>query len=772
MRRHVPEAAVLTAGLMIAAVAGPALATAAINTPAVTAAITTPPAGRAPQQAIRAAATTGPAGRTVFLVTGEQVSLGTAGPAGVTVTTGGPGQPVRSAGPLQTLRQDGTTQVMPVTAAPYLGRGLSPALFEPTALARAESAGRLPLRISYSGGLPALPGVTITSSGDGTATGYLTAAGARTFGSALARQYTADHARASYGQDGILDGADISLAGTPAPAPVARPAYPMHTLIVTGTDLAGHPDNGDLIDLHNVDAASRYGPGALPGIFYHGTARFSVPAGHYYADATFCCGHGFSAVHIVVIPQFIVGRSGTTTLHVSERSATSRIAFTTPRPAAVRDESFSVLRLAANGSGSGSTWGNGGASDLALWVSPTAARPTAGTLQTETEATLTSPSSARGTPYTYRLDFPGSGGIIAPQHFSPGPASLATVHERYYQDAKSSGYWCTLGGYIFPDGAATLSCLYLPLRLPQDETQYLSAGPSVVWSTTYSWAEGGQTDGFRTYRAGQQLTQDWGAYPLHPAPYAQPLHGSVAADVPLLPLVSARAGNTLTLRMTPFSDNVPGHIGTGYTGGRKAGVTGSYAIYQNGVRIAHGNPARQVSPVRISGRPSLIRFTLTARRDRPLTRLSVASSTTWTWHTRRQPAATVPPGWVCGFGGSRRCAVQPMMTLDYHVAGLALNGTTAAGRQVIGLDAGHIQLGGHARITRVTARVSFTGGRSWRPATLTALGRGQFRITFTARPGAYVTLRTSATDAAGGSVTETIQNAYQIASHPANGAAR
>jgi hypothetical protein len=293
----------------------------------------------------------------------------------------------------------------------------------------------------------------------------------------------------------------------------------------------------------------------------------------------------------------------------------------------------------------------------------------------------------------------------------------------------------------------------------------------VTWATNYSWAEGGQNDGFRSYRAGQPLIQDWGAYPLHPQPNAQPLHGFLAEEFPILPSAFG-AGNSLTLRMTPFSDNVPGHIGTGYTGGRRAGVTGSYAIYQNGVRIAHGNPARQVSPVRVTGRPSVIRFTLTARRDRPLTRLSATSSTTWTWHTRRQPAATIPAGWVCGGSPARRCAVQPMMTLDYHVRGLALNGTTAAGRQAITLDAGHIQLSGQARITRVTARVSFTSGRSWRPATITALGHEQFRITFTARPGAHITLRTSATDAAGNSITETIQNAYQIAAHPAHGAAR
>jgi hypothetical protein len=104
-----------------------------------------------------------------------------------------------------------------------------------------------------------------------------------------------------------------------------------------------------------------------------------------------------------------------------------------------------------------------------------------------------------------------------------------------------------------------------------------------------------------------------------------------------------------------------------------------------------------------------------------------------------------------------------MMTLDYHIRRLALDGTTPAGRQVIGLDVGHIQPGTQSRIARVTVRVSFTAGRTWHRAAVSALGGGHFLITFTARPGARVTLRTSATDAAGNSITETILRSYQIA---------
>lgn len=49
---------------------------------------------------------------------------------------------------------------------------------------------------------------------------------------------------------------------------------------------------------------------------------------------------------------------------------------------------------------------------------------------------------------------------------------------------------------------------------------------------------------------------------------------------------ASRAGNTLTLDLTPFSDNTPGHLGA--TG--VAVTTGHYSISENGKQIAAGEP--------------------------------------------------------------------------------------------------------------------------------------------------------------------------------------
>ena len=76
------------------------------------------------------------------------------------------------------------------------------------------------------------------------------------------------------------------------------------------------------------------------------------------------------------------------------------------------------------------------------------------------------------------------------------------------------------------------------------------------------------------------------------------------------------------------------------------------------------------------------------------------------------------------------------------------------------LSVGHIQLAKATAITRAAMRVSVDGGKTWHRARVTGQG-GSYTATFTAPAGATVSLRTSATDAAGGSITETITGAYR-----------
>jgi hypothetical protein len=658
---------------------------------------------------------------------------------------------------------------VPAAAMPFVGRGLDPSLFELAALQRRETNGRLPVQLTYRGRrAPSLPGVTITRSARGSARGYLTPRSARKFGAALVRQYLADHARASYGTDGLFaHGLSVALAGTRAPRPV-RPAFVMRTLTVKGRNLAGRPDNGDDVLVFNADNCARFGdPIETNNFFRHGVTKFSVPAGHYWAIGQFLrFARGSFRLHLVVLPQFTV--SGNTRVHIAERSASNRIAITTARPAVSQQTSFTLIRGGKAGSATSIGWAG---INTKFWVSPTSRQPTVGSLQSFTSAELTSPAGAAGLPYAYNLDFPGPPGLIPAQQFVVPQASLATVNERYYQDVPSTGSWTTVGGTAAQFGAGVLF-VFLPLKLPGRQIQYMSGGPAILWSSQY-WEftdnQGnlfaGQADAFRSLPAGRHLTENWNRYPLHPAPDVS-LTG--AGPFPVLPS-AARAGNLLTLSTTPFSDNTLGHLGsgffTGFFGGSDARMSGHFEIDQNGVRLAAGSALGGIPPVRLSSQPSVIRFALSAARIGQRYVLSPASRTVWTWRSGRDTAATVPPSWFClaRSGITRRCAVQPMMTVQYQVAGLAMNGSARPGRQLIRLSVGHIQLASAARVTGARVQVSFNGGQSWQAASVARSGDGQFEASFTAPAGAFVTLRAAAADAAGGSISETIQRAYQIA---------
>src|SRR5436309_206038 len=75
-------------------------------------------------------------------------------------------------------------------------------------------------------------------------------------------------------------GVSIALAGGRRPGP-PRPRFVMHTITIHGTDLAGRPDNGDTVSLISADNTNRVAGG---GVFRHGIARVTVPAGHYWAS--------------------------------------------------------------------------------------------------------------------------------------------------------------------------------------------------------------------------------------------------------------------------------------------------------------------------------------------------------------------------------------------------------------------------------------------------------------------------------------------------------
>jgi hypothetical protein len=699
-------------------------------------------------------------GTRVLLITGQQFAIvGTPGGGLASVLLSGPGHV-----PIWTLHVAGSTYYFPVDAVPYLGRGLDPSLFSVGALERLEAGGRLPVRLTYAGRRPVLPGITITSARGGVASGYLTAKSARRFGAALARQFGADHATGSYGRAGLLSGLTIRLAGAPGareqgagePAP-AGPRYALHTLTVNATNEWGKPDNGDVVMIVNADNPATFGdPDEIFNTFYHGSARFVVPAGHYWAVTDFLAFLKADDVsqRVVVLPQFTVAGNDTR-VQLTAKSATSEVTVKTPRPTLNYVDNWQAVRYGRHGAQAGT-----GTFTQAtpLWISPVSTRPSVGSIQSFTSAELPSPGRRR-VPYAYNVDFIGPRGVIPQQHFVVSPDTLSTIRERIYLNPASSGRFVNLGGTVTQLLAASnLGAVPDTAPMPDQQIEYYTADPAIAWYSGFlTFSQAMQDDAFYTLPGRANTTMDWNEYPLHPQPDGRDHDG--LANYPS----AFRVGNKLWFLLNPFSDNSPGHVGD-------LSDRAPYSVRQDGRQIGKGQLSFGMASVKVTAKPSVIRLALTASEPSTANEFSAATDTVWTMHTHPQPRAVIPGSWACfiesyttgPFVPTQKCAVLPMLAVSYHVRGLRLDGFAPVGSQQISVDVGHIALAKAAPIVAVKVRVSWDQGQTWQPVKVSRTSAGHYRLAFTAAAGVDPTLSLTATDAAGNSIAETITDAYGV----------
>jgi hypothetical protein len=725
------------------AIAAAALVSAAVL-PAMT---TTAAASPAPATATVAKLGPGTSFRQVLMLNGDRLLVRPA--EGRALTTLIPAPLGRA---VLTLRLAGATYQIPVDALPYIGHGLDPSLFNLALLERAESAGRLPVQLNFAGAEHSLPGIKITGRSGRAATGYLTASSAKVFGAALYRQFAVDHATAGYATSPLFAGVRIALASVAVAGP-AQPQFAMHTLTVRAINEFNRPDDGDVVLVINADNPNTFGdPLETGNIFFRGVSKFSVPAGHYWAITDFITvlKNGLSQ-RLVVLPQFSVRHN--TKIRLSAHAANSEISVKTPRPATDLSDTWTAVRTSPHGLSAIV----GTSSFGPVYISPTTTKPSVGTIQSFTGAQLISPSSTKGPPYVYNLAFAGPLGTIPAQRFVVTPGSLATENERYYVSSPTDGEWFTDGGYLPQLETAGFGEFLPEIPMPGLQTQYMTGGSSILWDSAF-FADNGasQADGIRTLRPGQQLTENWNQYPLHPQPAAQLLTGRLATIFSEVPS-AFRTGNVLFLSPAPVSDNQVGHIGLG-------GFTSGFTAEKNGRQIASGGFQGLVA-LKVGGKPSVIRFALHVQQVNPLSVLSPATTTVWTMHTSPRPHAAVPSSWSCFTADGNltsHCAIAPMLTLSYQVNRLGLDGVAPAGPQQIAVTVGHIQLAAQSAITRAGAQVSYDNGRFWHPVTLVRSGAGRYLISFSPPAGVDVTLKFTASDAAANSITETILSAYSV----------
>ncbi|MFE2675872.1 hypothetical protein [Streptomyces hygroscopicus] len=740
-RARTPGARALTAGCALAALAltaGPAPG--ALAAPA--SAPTPAPGAAGSWSAVRPAPDT--TAHTVTLVTGERVTLRADGTVVVTARPGATADYV-------TRRSDNDVFVIPMTALPYLGGTLDPALFNVSALVKAGVTTTTPVRVKATGGATAPP--------SGPA-----------FGAALAKQAAAEAAEGSVGGGPLFGGVTsvapaVATAGAhTAPRPAPRADHPVKVTVL-GPD--GQPRPGTTsFGLASVDDAARYQEPNLQAV--DGAAQLEVPAGHYTAQVTApTFGSDGKADDIrLATAEFTVPDGATGTEVVLDlRKATQQVTFSTPRTARESQLILDYLRQDTKDAAAIHTT-TGVAGGVPTFVQPSARPVTRGGLRFNVYTHRDAPSEA-AEPYSYDLKLANPAGVIAKnQHYTVTGRQLATVRTNYHSDTPGRAQEVARLMYLpYETGGGALSQLF---KTPARRTEYIGGSPGTSY---HDWLKAGErrfVSPKQPLTPGRTTTVDWLRGPLVPG-FTEPARGAATLGETWY-CAACRKGDALTFSLATVTDS-DGHkdlaLPSDISSSHFAVVSGDTTLYESD-GISGG--VLTVPPEKAT-----YKVVYDQTRTNSDFRQSLTTHTEWTFSSGHSGGKTVPDDWTCvseqgEYDGPDACSALPVVVPHYQL-GAALDGTSPAGEDHLVVRFGHAP-GAVAppAVTKATVEVSFDGGERWTKASTTSLGKGRFRADWTtpdAAAGRDASLRVTGTDADGNAVTQTVKSAFTVV--PAQG---
>jgi subtilisin family serine protease len=356
------------------------------------------------------------------------------------------------------------------------------------------------------------------------------------------------------------------------------------------------------------------------------------------------------------------------------------------------------------------------------------------------------------TAYRLRADFDGE----LPQ--SPatfGYDDLVRVDSSYHSDGTSittTDTWAT----VTTDGWETLAPPESSVTVPFKRTEYVGATrDDLTWLRQVQ--QGSLTmRSARTYGPsdrGTRQDEHWFRAPLVPGAMTQPTITALPPGFPIpppwlpgqAPCSLCRDGDRLVPALSWLDADLL-HGGD---------LTPHVELFRAGtpIPVADGTPVSFVVPGDTAGYRLVSTDSIDGRR--------LPQSVTTETEFVSAPPSGRPEGFACTFGVA--CQFQPAPQLRYDVP-LDLQNRAPAeaefGFTVIGQTAAGQPVG------ELSVEYSTDGGASWTAASVSAVGGGRFAVTVehpaVAATDGYVALRTSATDAAGGRVDQTILRAYAL----------
>jgi hypothetical protein len=761
---------------------------------------------------------------TVMLPTGGRARAASTGNGSVQATPIPTGPADAAPSTFVRFTWDGDQYVIPDEAVPYVPSTLDPRLFDVSYLARAHlgtpgSAG-IPVRITYTTATAAsLPGVRLGRRTGDTASATITTAQAAGLGNLLAAQWHAARTGRSRVPVGELPGIrSITLAPPPGAPPLpaspaqasARPAaaggLPYYALHLRVINLDGQPGEfcGFVQDVGNASLFEQ-----LIGSVHHdpavGSETLSVPEGTYSLMITVVTpdpsGTGFDSA-LVIKPQVTVDSNTSVTLD-ARTAVPYQVSISTPVSASLQTDDVGLSRTSITGGGT-NTWAgftslamdlysqspNPGLKDYAdrLLVTPTTAVTKGSFLfdaSTALSNTAVEGSSPQGRDPVYLLDFPHPGSVPSSLTYKVPVKDLTTMHEDLYGSAPCTSQGMEVGAesYLPLPGGVWEPNVLGEVQVPAgSRTDYLYSGDPgyELWEAFSGCVASGPPeiqDVIRQIGPGQQFTVVWNKGPNVPPPAAPPYANfendpagpRYTGDPRLTVCAACRQDDNGVVNLMPYGDSDPAHFT--YLPDSHSLASSLVLFYRDGTLAFDSEHLSDFIPFGFY--LPLLSQTATYQLDWAVASAPGASGTVdtdWTFRSGPDdPAARLPATEICAPDATQSCSLLPLLFLTYNLPlnyrDQAVAGSpepidfAVTGQQNAPLPAG----------VSATVSASFDGGKTWTtPQPATSLGGDHFSTTISqpalADTDGHVSLRVTATDGSGDAVTQTISDAYWLAS--------
>jgi subtilisin family serine protease len=343
-------------------------------------------------------------------------------------------------------------------------------------------------------------------------------------------------------------------------------------------------------------------------------------------------------------------------------------------------------------------------------------------------------------PYRYELAFPHHGGIPANVTYRPRNHDLATVKANYRAHVEGGvGYldFGTRDGDLRMDEGLWSTVIPVPL----ERTEYYSP---VTWQVSFRVSpsrDHGPEAGFlnteRAYKPGEKTSVDWNKAAIGPSlAVSNERYNGVKHLV-------YRNGDTITASLPLFSDSA-GH--TGYPSPEEYSFAdkGDTVLSANGKEIGRSGIPGEGTFTVPAGRGDY-RLTSSVERNHPVWPLSTKVSAEWGFKSAHVNADTPLPLLTIGF--------DPKLDRMNYAPGGALFAIPVRVDRQPGTS------GGRTDLNKV--EVSYNDGQSWTQVPLLQVN-GTWWAGVQHRSSGFVSLRASASDSDGNTVTQTIIRAYRV----------